>query len=131
MLSHCSTIIIEDFKIDILTKTNQSTLQAFMNKHNFKLIFYENTTIDVTHKLITYGQMHQYNNVIMEQHKHIGKIINPFVLLLNYLFMFPNLYYHTILQNDLISCYIFLTLLHMCKHINAYTHIHIQINAYV
>jgi hypothetical protein len=42
--------------------------------------------------------------------------------------MFPNLYYHTIPQNDLISCYIFLTLLHMCKHRNAYTHIHIQIN---
>jgi hypothetical protein len=49
--------------------------------------------------------------------------------------MFPNLYYHTIPQNDLINCYLihnrcdsFLTLLHMCKHINAHTHKHIQIN---
>jgi hypothetical protein len=40
MLSHCSTIIIRDFKINILTKTNQSsTLQALMNKYNFKFIF--------------------------------------------------------------------------------------------
>ncbi len=53
--------------------------------------------------------MHQYNNVILEQHKHIEQIINPFILLSNYPIMFLNLYYHTIPQN-------------------ARTHKHIQIN---
>jgi hypothetical protein len=44
--------------------------------------------------------MHQYNNVILEQHKHIKQIINPFILFSNYLIMFLNLYYHTTPQND-------------------------------
>jgi hypothetical protein len=49
MLSHCPTVIIGDFNIDFLTKTNQSsTLQAFMNKYNLKLTFIENTTINNT-----------------------------------------------------------------------------------
>ncbi len=56
--------------------------------------------------------MHQYDNVIMEQHKHIGHIINPFILLSNYSIMFPNLYYHTIPQNDLIT--------HKCMYTNTY-----------
>ncbi len=35
MPSHCLTIIIGDFNIDFLTKTNQSsTLQAFINTYN-------------------------------------------------------------------------------------------------
>jgi hypothetical protein len=35
MPSHCLIVIIEDFNIIFLTKTNQSsTLQAFMNKYN-------------------------------------------------------------------------------------------------
>jgi len=47
MPSHCLTIIIRDFNIYFLTKTNQSsTLQAFMNKYNFKFIFIESTTIN-------------------------------------------------------------------------------------
>jgi len=47
--SHCPTIIIGDFNIDFLTKTNQSsTLQEFMNKYNLKLNFIENTTINDT-----------------------------------------------------------------------------------
>jgi len=34
MPSHCPTLIIRDFNINFLTKTNQSsTLQAFMNKY--------------------------------------------------------------------------------------------------
>ncbi len=49
MSSHCPIIIIEDFHIDFLTKTNQSsTLQAFMNKYNLKLTFIESTTINDT-----------------------------------------------------------------------------------
>jgi hypothetical protein len=37
MLSHCPAIIIEDFNLEFLTKTTQSsTLQAFMNKYNLK-----------------------------------------------------------------------------------------------
>jgi hypothetical protein len=49
MLSHCQNVIIGDFNIDFLTKTNQSsTLQAFMNKYNLKLTFIENTTINNT-----------------------------------------------------------------------------------
>ncbi len=49
MPSHCPTIIIGDFNIDFLTKTNQSsTLQAFMNTYNLKLIFIKNTTINDT-----------------------------------------------------------------------------------
>jgi hypothetical protein len=40
MPSHCPLVIIGDFNINFLTKTNQSsTLQAFMNKHNLKLTF--------------------------------------------------------------------------------------------
>jgi hypothetical protein len=35
MPSHCPIVIVKDFNIDILTKTNQSsTLQTFMNKYN-------------------------------------------------------------------------------------------------
>jgi hypothetical protein len=48
--------------------------------------------------------MHKYNNVVLEQHKHV-KHINPFILFSNYLIMFLNLYYHTISQND--YCYIY------------------------
>jgi hypothetical protein len=57
--------------------------------------------------------MHQYNNVILEQHKHIGQIINPFILLSNYLIMFPNFYYHTIPQNDLVT--------HKCTYTQTHT----------
>jgi hypothetical protein len=47
--SHCPIIIIGDFNMNFLTKTNQSsTLQAFMNKYNFKLIFIESITINDT-----------------------------------------------------------------------------------
>jgi hypothetical protein len=47
--SHFLTIIIGDFNINFLTKTNQSlTLQEFMNKYNLKLNFIENTTINGT-----------------------------------------------------------------------------------
>jgi hypothetical protein len=49
MLSHCPIVIIGDFNINILTKIIQSsTLQAFINKYKFKLIFKENTTINDT-----------------------------------------------------------------------------------
>jgi FAD synthase len=49
MPSHCSIVIIGDFNIIFLTNTNQSsTLQAFMNKYNFKLTFIESTTINDT-----------------------------------------------------------------------------------
>ncbi len=48
MPSPFPTIIIGDFNIDFLTKTNQSTLQAFMNKYNLKLTFIESTTINDT-----------------------------------------------------------------------------------
>jgi hypothetical protein len=40
--------------------------------------------------------MHQYDNVILEQRKHIKQIINPFILFSNYSIT----YYHTIPQND-------------------------------
>ncbi len=71
MLSHCLTIIIRDFNVYFLTKTNQSsTLQAFMNKYNFKFTFIKSTTINDA-QIVIYGQMHQYNNVTLEQHKHI------------------------------------------------------------
>jgi hypothetical protein len=47
--SHCLTIIIGDFNVNFLPKTNQlSTLQAFMNKYIFKLIFIESTIINDT-----------------------------------------------------------------------------------
>jgi hypothetical protein len=49
MPSHFPTIIIGDFNVNILTKTNQSsTLQAFMNRYNFKFTFIKNTTINDT-----------------------------------------------------------------------------------
>jgi hypothetical protein len=49
MLSHCPPVIIGDFNIKFLTKTNQSsTLQAFMNKYNLKLTFIKNNTINDT-----------------------------------------------------------------------------------
>jgi hypothetical protein len=49
MPSHCPTIIIGNFNVIFLTKTNQSsTLQAFMNKYNFKFTFIKNTTINDT-----------------------------------------------------------------------------------
>jgi hypothetical protein len=72
MLSHCPTIIIGDFNINFLIKTNQSsTLQAFMNKYNLKLTFIESTTIN-------YTQInHMWTNASIQQchswqHKHIG-----------------------------------------------------------
>jgi hypothetical protein len=47
MFSRCLIVIIGDFNIDFLTKTNQSsTLQAFMNKYNLKLTLIESTTIN-------------------------------------------------------------------------------------
>jgi len=49
MFSHCSTIITRDFNIKFLTKTIQSlTLQALINKYNFKLTFLEKTIINDT-----------------------------------------------------------------------------------
>jgi hypothetical protein len=49
MFSHFSTIITRDFNIKFLTKTIQSlTLQAFINKYNFKLTFLEKTIINDT-----------------------------------------------------------------------------------
>jgi hypothetical protein len=49
MPSHCLIVIIGDFNIYFLTKTNQSlTLQAFMNKYNFKFTFIEDTIINDT-----------------------------------------------------------------------------------
>ncbi len=51
MPSHCLIVIIEDFNIIFLTKTNQaSTLQTIMNKYNFKLIFIKKNTILMIHK---------------------------------------------------------------------------------
>jgi len=72
MPSHCPTIIIEDFNVKFLTKTNQSsTLQTFMNKHNLKFTFIKNTTINDT-------QIdHIWTNAPIQQchfgtNKHIG-----------------------------------------------------------
>jgi ABC-type arginine transport system permease subunit len=49
MPPHCLVVIIGIFNTNFLTKTNQSsTLQEFMNKYNFKLIFIEITTINDT-----------------------------------------------------------------------------------
>jgi hypothetical protein len=49
MPSHCPIVIIEDFNINFITKTNQSsTLQAFMNKYNLKITFIKNITINDT-----------------------------------------------------------------------------------
>jgi len=49
MPSHCPTVIIGNFNINFLTKTNQSSaLQAFMNKYILKLTIIESTTIDDT-----------------------------------------------------------------------------------
>jgi hypothetical protein len=49
MPSHCPIVIIGDFNINFITKTNQSsTLQAFMNKYNLKLTFIESATINDT-----------------------------------------------------------------------------------
>ncbi len=112
-------------------KINQSstTLQAFMNKENS---FLQKAPLLMIHKQITYGQMHQYKNVIQERHKHIGQIINPFIFCFQntQLIMFPNLYYHTIPQNDLIT--------HKCTYhkiiyiyIYIYVFIYIHINAHV
>jgi len=45
----CLTVIIGDFNINILTKSNQSsTLQTFMNKYYLKLIFIGSTIINDT-----------------------------------------------------------------------------------
>jgi hypothetical protein len=71
--------------------------------------------------------MHQYNNVILERHKHVSQIINPFILLSNYLIMFPNLHYHTIPQNELITYKCTYTQTHtnkFFKNINLHTYIH-------
>jgi hypothetical protein len=49
LLSHFSTIIIRDFNVNFLTKTNQSsTLQAFMNKYTLKIAFIKKNTINDT-----------------------------------------------------------------------------------
>jgi hypothetical protein len=49
MRSRCLIVIIGEFNIYFLTKTDQpSTLKAFMNKHILKLTFIENTTINDT-----------------------------------------------------------------------------------
>jgi hypothetical protein len=49
MPSHCPIVIIEDFNINFLTKTNQtSTLQAFINNYNLKLTFIENSIVNDT-----------------------------------------------------------------------------------
>lgn len=43
------TVVIEDFNIDMLTKTSQSTtLQNVMNKYNLKHLFSKHTTINDT-----------------------------------------------------------------------------------
>ncbi len=49
MPQNVSMIIIEDFNIDILTKTCQSMILCnFMNIQKFKVLFFEYTTIDKT-----------------------------------------------------------------------------------
>jgi hypothetical protein len=49
MPQNVSTIIIEDFNVDILTETYQSMiLRNFMNIQKFKVLFSECTTIDKT-----------------------------------------------------------------------------------
>jgi hypothetical protein len=49
MPSHCLISTIGDFNINSLTKKIlSSTIQTFMNKYNFKLIFIETTTINDT-----------------------------------------------------------------------------------
>jgi len=49
MFSCRVTIIIEDFNINFLNKTKQSsTLQTLMKKYNFQLIFLKSTNINDT-----------------------------------------------------------------------------------
>jgi hypothetical protein len=49
MPSHCLISTIGDFNINSFLKKNQSsTIQTFLNKYNFKLIFIETTTINDT-----------------------------------------------------------------------------------
>jgi hypothetical protein len=49
MPQNVSTIIIEDFNVDILTKTCQSMILCnFMNIQKFKVLFFKYTTIDKT-----------------------------------------------------------------------------------
>jgi hypothetical protein len=49
MPTNCPIVVIEDFNIDMLTKTSQSTtLQNVMNKYNLKHLFSKHTTINDT-----------------------------------------------------------------------------------
>jgi hypothetical protein len=49
ILTNCPTIIIEDFNINMLTNTiESSTLKKYMNTHNFHITLIESTTLNNT-----------------------------------------------------------------------------------
>jgi hypothetical protein len=113
MPSHCLIVNNWRFQYYFLIKTNQSsTLQAFMNKYNLKLTFIKKITINDTRidHIWTNAPIQQCHSETTQAY-WIGH--KPIYFALNYLIMFPNLYYHTILQNDLTT--------HKCTYTQTHT----------